>query len=159
MLNETFSVTFKHRASSRDRPKCTKILNISKWTFQKDCLLCKLQMLSEFAIVNFTLTSSTFAHCSKSSFFVQKFQLWFPEKNCRILGENSWKCCGFGLFSCWQLWFHMKNYLKKFGWKTRKNVGDLHILIVDAFDFPRKIVKFCQNWIFLTKNLTFGKVY
>ena len=33
-------------------------------------------------------------------------------------------------------------------WKTRKNVGDLHILIVDNFDFPRKIVKFCQNWIF-----------
>ena len=42
--------------------------------------------------------------------FCPKIQLWFPEKNCRIvLGENSWKCCGFGLFSCWQLWFHEKN--------------------------------------------------
>ena len=42
--------------------------------------------------------------------FCPKTQLWFPEKNCRIvLGENSWKCCGFGLFSCWQLWFHEKN--------------------------------------------------
>ena len=37
---------------------------------------------------------------------------------------------------------------KKFGWKTRENVGDLHFLVVDNFDFPRKIVKFCQNWIF-----------
>ena len=37
-------------------------------------------------------------HCSKSSFFVQKFNFDFPRK----LSKNSWKCCGFGLFSCWQ---------------------------------------------------------
>ena len=37
--------------------------------------------------------------------------------------KNSWKCWVFALFSSWQLWF------------------------------PReKIVKFCQNWIFWTKN-------
>ena len=47
-----------------------------------------------------------------------------------------------------QLWFHEKNCQKKFGWKTRENVGDVHILVVDIFDYPRKIVKFCQNWIF-----------
>ena len=43
------------------------------------------------------------------------WQLWFHEKNCRFfLGvKNSWKCFGFGLFSCWQLWFHEKNYQKK----------------------------------------------
>ena len=37
------------------------------------------------------------------------------------LGENSWKCCGFGLFRCWQLWFHEKNCQEKFGWKSREN--------------------------------------
>ena len=26
--------------------------------------------------------------------------------------KNSWNCCGFGLFSCWQLWFHEKNCQK-----------------------------------------------
>ena len=40
-------------------------------------------------------------HCSKSSFFVQKFNF-----------DYSWKCCGLGLFSCWQLWFHEKNCQK-----------------------------------------------
>ena len=35
-------------------------------------------------------------------------------ENCRFFGvKNSLKCCGFGLFSCWQLWFHEKNYQKK----------------------------------------------
>ena len=24
--------------------------------------------------------------------------------------KNSWKCWGFGLFSCWHLWFHEKNF-------------------------------------------------
>ena len=56
--------------------------------------------------------------------FCPKIQLWFPEKNCRFSwGENSWKCCGFGLFSCWQLWFHEKIWQKNFGWKIRENAG------------------------------------
>ena len=81
--------------------------------------------------------------------FCPKIQFWFPEKNCRIvLGENSWKCCGFGLFSCWQLWFHEKNCQKYFGWKSRENAAVLDLFVVDNFDFTRKIVKFCQNWIF-----------
>ena len=76
--------------------------------------------------------------------FCPKIQLWFPEKKCRIvLGENSWKCCGLGLFTCWQLWFHEKNCQKNLGWKTRENVGDCWQLW-----FPEKIVLFCQNWIF-----------
>ena len=39
------------------------------------------------------------------------WQLWFDEKNCqkKIGVKNSWKCCGLGLFTCWQLWFHEKN--------------------------------------------------
>ena len=66
---------------------------------------------------------SFITHCSKSSFFVQKFNFDFPRKLLIFSGENSWKCCGFGLFSCWQLWFHEKNCQKNFGWKTRENVG------------------------------------
>ena len=70
--------------------------------------------------------------CSKSSFFVQKFNFDFPEKIVSFFG----------------------------GWKTRENVVVLDFLAVDNFDFTRKIVKknlgeklvkmfgFCQNWIF-----------
>ena len=40
-------------------------------------------------------------------------------ENCRFFGwKNSWKCCGFGLFSYWQLWFHERNCQKKIGVKT-----------------------------------------
>ena len=63
--------------------------------------------------ISFTWSQSLFlllsAHCSKSSFFVQKLSIFWV--------KNSWKCWGFALFSCWQLWF------------------------------PEKIAKFCHNWI------------
>ena len=63
--------------------------------------------------------------------FCSKIQLWFLEKIVDFLGlKNSWKCCGFGHFSCWQLWFHEKNCKKKLGEKLVKMLG------------------FCQNWIF-----------
>ena len=52
------------------------------------------------------------SHCSKSSFFVQKFNFDFPRK-----------------------------LLIFFGWKTRENVVVLDFLAVDNFDFTRKIVK------------------
>ena len=43
-------------------------------------------------------------------------------ENCQFLGvKNSRKCCGFGLFSCWQLWFHEENCQEKCGWKSREN--------------------------------------
>ena len=70
-------------------------------------------------------------HCSKSSFFVQKFNLDFPRKLSIFLG-----------------------------WKIGENVVVWGFLAVDNFDFTRKIVKknldeklvkmlgFCQNWIF-----------
>ena len=53
------------------------------------------------------------AHCSKSSFFVQKFNFDFPSKLSIFWVKNAWKYCGFGLFSYWQLWFHEKNCQKK----------------------------------------------
>ena len=59
--------------------------------------------------------------------------LHFMSKNSTLISrelsifwvKNSWKCCGFGIFGCWQLWFHEKNCQKNFGWKTRENVGVL----------------------------------
>ena len=58
--------------------------------------------------------------------FCPKIHFWFPEKIVDFFWvKKSWKCCGFGLYSCWQLWFHEKNCQKKFGWKTRQNVGVL----------------------------------
>ena len=125
------------------------------------------------------------------------WQLWFHAKNCqKNLGEKlvkmlwfwyflavdnfdftrkivkknlvkkSWKCCGFGHFSYWQLWFHEKNCQKKFGWKTCENVVVLGFLALDNFDFTRKSVKTiwgeiswkCCGFVkieFLDKNLTF----
>ena len=79
-----------------------------------------------------------YSHCSKSSFFVQKFNFDFPRKLSIFFGvKNSWKCCGFGLFSCWQLWFHKKNCQKKFGWKTRENVE-----VLSNLNFWTKIWQF-----------------
>ena len=52
-------------------------------------------------------------HCSKSSFFVQKFNLDFPRKLSIFWVKNSRKCCGLGFSSCLQLWFHEKNCQKK----------------------------------------------
>ena len=75
---------------------------------------------------------STFAHCSKSSFFVQKFNFDVLRKLSIFLGEKVVKMLGF-----WTMY-----------------------LDVDNFDFTRKIVKKkmgkklvkmlggCQNWIF-----------
>ena len=85
--------------------------------------------------------------------FCQKIQLLFPEKNCQIvLGENSWKCRGFGLFSCWQLWFHEKNCQKNFERKTRENVGDLHFLFVDMTTLiSRENCKILSKLNFCTK--------
>ena len=38
--------------------------------------------------------------------------------------------------------------------KTRENVGDLHFLVIDNFDFPRKLYSFVKIE-FLDKTLTF----
>ena len=73
----------------------------------------------------FCHTAWIMTHCSKPSLFVQKSNFDFPRKLSIFWVKHSWKCCGFGLFSCWQLWFHEKNCQKKFGRKTRENVGVL----------------------------------
>ena len=70
---------------------------------------------------------TSWKHTVRNLQFLSKNSTLISRENCRFFGvvKNSWKCCGFGLFSCWQLWFHEKNYQKKFGWKTRENVGVL----------------------------------
>ena len=71
---------------------------------------------------------SKYTHCLKSSFFVQKFNFDFPWKLSIFWVKNSWKCCGFGLFSCWQLWFHEKNCQKKIWWKARWGFVEIEFL-------------------------------
>ena len=65
-------------------------------------------------------------HTVRNLHFLSKNSTLISRENRRFFWvKNSWKCCGFGLFSCWQLWFHEKNGQKKFGQKTRENVGVL----------------------------------
>ena len=81
---------------------------------------------STFSVfIVFTKYFANFTHCSKSWFFVQKFNFDFPRKlSISFEVKNSWKCCGFGLFSCWQLWCHEKICQKKFEWKNSWNFLD-----------------------------------
>ena len=82
------------------------------WYVAKKNSQCILKLL------NYSIPST---HCSKSwFFFCPKIQLRFPEKIVDL----------FGLFSCWQHWFHEKNCQKKLGEKLVK------------------MLVFCQNWIF-----------
>ena len=81
----------------------------------------KISRAAKIANSGIDLKIHLLPHCSKSSFFVQKFNFDFPRKIVDFFGvKNSWKCCGFGLFSCWQLWFHEKNCQKKLGEKLVK---------------------------------------
>ena len=58
-------------------------------------------------------------HTVRNLHFLSKNSTLISRENCRFFWlKNSWKCCGFGLFSCWQLWFHEKNCQKKFWLKN-----------------------------------------
>ena len=76
-------------------------------------------------------------HCWKSSFFVQKFNFDFPRKlSIFFRVKNSWKCCGFGLFSCWQFWFPEKNCQKKIWVKnSRRFWGFVKTEFLDIFEY------------------------
>ena len=76
-----------------------------------------------FKIVDFWTSLPN--HTVRNLHFLSKNSTFqFPEKIVDFFGvKKSWKCCGFGLFSCWQLWFHEKNCQKIIWWKTRINVG------------------------------------
>ena len=50
-------------------------------------------------------------HTVRNLHFMSKHSTLISRENCRLSWvKNSWKCCGFWLFSSWQLWFHEKNY-------------------------------------------------
>ena len=66
--------------------------------------------------INFSLmkNASCFTHTVRNLHFLSKNSTLIFRENCRFLRvKNSWKYCGFELFSCWQLWFHEKNCQKK----------------------------------------------
>ena len=75
------------------------------------------------------------------------WQLWFHEKNCqkKYWVKNSWKCCGFGLFSFWQLWFHEKNCIKKLDEKLVKMLGFVKIEFLDK-NLTFRIVCLQRKW-------------
>ena len=69
-------------------------------------------------------------HTVRNLHFLSKNSTLISSENCRFFGwKNSWKCCDFWLFSCWQLSFHEKNRKKKLSENLVKLLG------------------FCQNWI------------
>ena len=83
-------------------------------------LICKNTYLTFRPNIFFSI-SAIFPqkHTVRKLHFLSKYSTLISRENCRFFGvKNSWKCCGFGLFSCWQLWFHEKNCQKKFGVKN-----------------------------------------
>ena len=95
-------------------------------------------MLKESKILKIHFTSKKWTFCTKITLleifiFCTKIQLWFSEKIVDFFGvKNSWKCCNFGLFSCWQLWFHEKNCQKHLSEKLVKTFGQ-------KFDFSNSV--------------------
>ena len=84
--------------------------------------------------------SSVSTHCSKSLFFVQKFNFDFPRKIVKLVWVKTCENASVMDFLAVDNFdFPKKNCQKKFGYKTRENDGDLHFLVVDNFDFPRKL--------------------
>ena len=73
--------------------------------------------------------------------FFSKNSTLISRENCRFFWlKNSWKCCGFGLFSCWPLWFHEKNCQKILGEKLVKMLGFCRNLIFgQKFDFSNSV--------------------
>ena len=76
--------------------------------------------------------------------FCPKIQFRFPEKIVEFFWvKNSWKCCGFGLFSCWQLWFHEKNCQKKIGMKNSWKCWGIceNRIFGQKFDFSNSVLE------------------
>ena len=139
---------------------CLKYVKFSKHTLNHVTNDCK-------HIISCALLAST-THCSKSSFFVQKFNFDFPRK----LSIFGWKTresvVVLDLLTVDNFDFTRK-LSKTIGWKTRESVVVLNFLAVDNFDFKivkknlaEKLVKmlgFCQIWIFGQKFDFSNSVY
>ena len=80
--------------------------------------------------------------------FCLKIQLRFPKKIVYFFSvKNSWKCCGFRLFSCWQLWFHEKNWVKN-SWKCFVKIE----FFDKKIDFSNSVF-FDKCWIYIIEFL------
>ena len=103
-------------------------------------------------------------HTVRNLHFLSKNSTLISRENWRFFwAKNAWKCCGFGLFSYWQLWFHEKNYqnffLVKNSWKywgfvkiefLDKNLTFRIVWLFNAFFLYLWIWSFKQydlNWI------------
>ena len=82
-------------------------------------------------------------HTVRNLHFLSKNSTLISRENCRFFGvKNSRKCCGFGLFSCWQLSFHEKNCHKNLGEKLVKMLGFWQNRIFgQKFDFSNSVLK------------------
>ena len=140
-INGAMQITRLRQKVNLEFPFLNKRFSMLNWTdFHRFTLTyIHVQMLisqKSYRLKNISFYN-TEAHCSKSSFFVQKFNFDFPRK----IVELFWV-------------------------KTRENVVVLDFLAVDNFDFTRKIVKKiwvknswkCRGFVkieFLDINLTF----
>ena len=127
MLNETFSVIFKHRTYVfivYFQPK-TLLLLTCLWYFcfniESDIELDEVMLPKRiFACIQdffYLKGQDTWSYTLfKKSNFCPKIQLWFHEKNCwYFLGvKNSWKCCGF---------IDNFNFTRKIVKKKKKKMG------------------------------------
>ena len=106
------------------------LVNHYFWHYNRVSTILKKNCQYEIGIFSrfptFYRIVNTLHHTVQNLHFLSKNSTWISRENCWFFWvKNSWKCCSFGLFSCWQLWFHEKNCQKNFGWKTRENVGVL----------------------------------
>ena len=98
-----------------------------------------------------------FFHTVPNLHFLSKNSTLICRENCRFFGvKNSWKCCGFGLYSCWQLWFHEKNCQKKIWVKNSwKCWGPVKIEFLDK-NLTFRIVCKVFDWCFHRSKLVSG---
>ena len=105
----------------------SKIAHWCRFVYCQLPLLLRIHHLFAFSSFHFLQENLAFNTLFEIFISCPKIQLWFPEKIVNFFGvKNSWKCCGFGLFSCWQLWFHEKNSasLKREKEERKRKRGD-----------------------------------
>ena len=83
-----------------------------------------VMIFSQYFSPSFIRRTHNLAHCSKSSFFVQKFNFVFPQKLLIFFGgEKLVKMLRFWTFYLLTTLISREKLPKKFWWKTRENVG------------------------------------
>ena len=131
----------KRRIDTSDEDSSEDESKFQEAAIAPDTLLQSSKLLSK------SKSKSKVKHTVRNLHFLSKNSTLISRENCRFFWvKNSWKCCGFGLFSCWQLWFNEKNCQKNCGWKTRENVG-----VLSTLNFWTKIWLF-EQCVYVAKN-------